>query len=411
MKVVGLITEYNPFHNGHLYHIEQAKNITGADKVIVVMSGDFVQRGTPAIMPKHLRTEMALRCGANAVFELPVCYATGSAETFALGAISLLEQLGVADSICFGSECNNLSEMQQIADILLEEPAEYQCHLQAGLKKGLSYPSARENALRQYMNNDCFRILSSPNNILGIEYLKALKIIESSMIPYSIQRTESNYHDTELRSRYSSASSIRNLLSYSGEVIHTVDLERQVPASCLQLLRDNHKLRYPVYQNDFSLLLKYRLMRKSAKNLRKYQDMSRELANRIQNKKNNYIHYDQFCELLKTKELTYTRINRALLHVILNIKEDDLKRYKKSGYHFYARLLGFQKSSQSILTAISKNSTLPLLTKLTSTEDISKLGLHMLEQDLFASDLYESAVAERYTAAFESEFQKQIVIL
>ena len=136
MKIVGLITEYNPFHNGHLYHIEESKRLTGADMAVVVMSGDYVQRGTPAIMPKRLRAEMALKCGAAAVFELPVCYAAGSAEYFALGAVSLLQKLGIVDFLCFGSECNNLQALQQAADILLEEPAEYQTVLKHHLREG-----------------------------------------------------------------------------------------------------------------------------------------------------------------------------------------------------------------------------------------------------------------------------------
>ena len=147
MKIVGLITEYNPFHNGHLYHIEESKKITGADAAVVVMSGDYVQRGTPAIMPKRLRTEMALKCGAAAVFELPVCYSAGSAEYFALGAVSLLQKLGIVDFLCFGSECNNLHALQRAADILLEEPAEYQAALRRHLTVGRSFPAARQQGL------------------------------------------------------------------------------------------------------------------------------------------------------------------------------------------------------------------------------------------------------------------------
>ena len=187
MKIVGLITEYNPFHNGHLYHIEEAKRVTGADTVVVVMSGDYVQRGTPAVMPKRLRTEMALKCGAGAVFELPVCYASGSAEFFAMGAVSLLDHLGAVDSICFGSESNDLEALQEIAGILLEEPDGYQELLKEALRSGQSYPSARQKALAGCTGNDALAsLLDDPNNILGIEYLKALRKLNSSMVPYTI---------------------------------------------------------------------------------------------------------------------------------------------------------------------------------------------------------------------------------
>ena len=151
MKIVGLIAEYNPFHNGHQYHIEKAKEAAGADTAIVIMSGDYVQRGAPAIMPKYIRAEMALKCGAAAVFELPVCYATGSAELFAMGAVSFLESLGVVDSICFGSECDDLPSLIQIADILTEEPEEYRALLQSYLRSGMSFPAARQDALQAYM--------------------------------------------------------------------------------------------------------------------------------------------------------------------------------------------------------------------------------------------------------------------
>ena len=153
MKIVGLITEYNPFHNGHQYHIEKAKEVTGADTAIAIMTGDYVQRGTPAIMPKYIRAEMALKCGVGAVFELPVCYSTGSAELFAMGAVSFLDSLGIVDSICFGSECNDLDGLQKIADILYEEPEEYKSLLQNGLKNGHTFPAARQEALAAYMGS------------------------------------------------------------------------------------------------------------------------------------------------------------------------------------------------------------------------------------------------------------------
>ena len=172
MKIVGLITEYNPFHNGHKYHIEKAKEITGADYVIAVMSGNFVQRGAPAILPKHLRTAMALDGGCDMVIELPVCYATGSAEYFASGAISILDNLGCVDVVCFGSECGNYEILETIARILVNEPLEYKELLQTYLKQGNSFPVARQQALKNYFHDDVLdAVLESPNNILGIEYI------------------------------------------------------------------------------------------------------------------------------------------------------------------------------------------------------------------------------------------------
>ena len=152
MNIVGLITEYNPFHNGHLYHIQEAKRVTGADAAVVIMSGNFVQRGTPAIMPKHLRAKAALLSGADLVLELPVCFATGSAEFFAMGAVALLDSLGCIDSICFGSECGDSETLGKIARILAEEPGDYKSILQDALRKGVSFPQARQTALTQYFD-------------------------------------------------------------------------------------------------------------------------------------------------------------------------------------------------------------------------------------------------------------------
>ena len=175
MKIVGLIAEYNPFHNGHLYHIRKAKEITGADAVLVIMSGNYVQRGTPAIMPKHLRAQVALESGVAAVFELPVCYATGSAEYFATGAVSLLNHLGCVDALCFGSECGDYALLERIAGILTEEPDDYTFYLKEALRKGLSFPRARQQALSSYLKDENVdQVLDEPNNILGIEYIKAL---------------------------------------------------------------------------------------------------------------------------------------------------------------------------------------------------------------------------------------------
>ena len=197
MKITGLITEYNPFHNGHLYHIKKAKEITGADAVIVIMSGNFVQRGAPAIMPKRLRTEIALNAGVSLVIELPVCYATGSAEYFASGAISILDSLGCIDSICFGSECGDYKKLEHIAKILADEPEAYRLSLKNQLKTGLSFPKARQNGLKEYSKDDSLdEILEHPNNILGIEYVKALYLQKSPIKAYTIKRIVSDYHDT-----------------------------------------------------------------------------------------------------------------------------------------------------------------------------------------------------------------------
>lgn len=404
MKTVGIIAEYNPFHNGHQYHIEEAKRLSGAEAVVVVMSGNFVQRGTPAIMPKHLRTEAAIKAGASLVIELPVCYATGTAEQFAQGAVSLLHKLGCVDLLCFGSECGDLEEMQKVANILYDEPKAYRELLQSKLRQGLSFPAARSRAMKElYPNESYASILEQPNNILGIEYLKALKRLKSSMIPFTVSRRVSEYHCKELQGNYSSATAIRTALQ--SEEINA--LKNQVPASTISILQETYEKRYPIYTNDFSLLLKYRLLKETEnqaeESFTKYADVSEELANRIRKQLNQYESYEQFCELLKTKELTYTRISRALLHILLEIKKDDLAEIS------YARLLGFRKQDAGLLTEIKNSSSIPLISKLVATDELSEPAIQMLNMDIRVSNLYESVVVDKFKTSFINEYEHPIV--
>lgn len=400
MKIVGLIAEYNPFHNGHQYHIEKAREITGADAVIVVMSGNFVQRGTPAIMPKHLRAEMALKVGVSLVIELPVCYATGTAEQFAYGAVSILNNLGCVDSICFGSECGDITILNELAKVLCNEPEEYKESLQNHLRNGLSFPLSRQKTIEEiYPSQGFSNILEQPNNILGIEYLKALYRLNSNMKPYTIQRISSQYHDIELQEQFSSATALRQVIGENS--IH--GLVGQIPNDNISLFQNNYQKRYPIYANDFSLLLKYRLLNETKTSLTEYADVSEELANRICNQLNNFVSYEQFCELLKTKEVTYSRVSRALLHILLGIKKTAYADIQ------YARVLGFRTVDSDVLTVIKNASAIPLLTKLTAAKDLSDTTVQMLDQDIYASNLYESVVTDKFKTSFINEYEHAII--
>lgn len=411
MKVVGLITEYNPFHNGHKYHIEKAKEVTGADYAVVIMSGDYVQRGTPAIMPKRLRTQIALHCGADAVFELPVTYATGSAEYFAEGSVSFLHQLHIVDYLCFGSESNDLEGLKTIADVLANEPESYKLYLQSNLKNGLSFPAARQKALTEHLKDDRLcSLLSDPNNILGIEYLKALKKLNSPIIPYTIQREGAHYHEENLVTNFSSASAIRNLLCNSSDFSSiSEEIKNHVPVQGLDVLTENHSSLYPVYPNDFSLLFKYHLLEETPETLIQYADVSEELANRIYKHLSDFVNIEHFCGLIKTKELTHTRIQRALMHILLKIKTKEIEGQRQSGYHCYARLLGFRKDSAGLISAISKKSNLTLVTKPADIEKLSDNGRIMLQKDIFASNLYASVITDKFNLKTKNEYQYPVV--
>lgn len=411
MKTVGLITEYNPFHNGHAYHIEKAKMLTGADRVIVVMSGDFVQRGAPAVMPKHLRAKSALLSGASLIIELPVCFATGSAEYFAQGSISLLNQLGCIDSICFGSECGDLHLLKEIAQILADEPIEYQTALKQALKEGASFPAARQEALNIY-SDKYSEILASPNNILGIEYLKALAKIHSKMEPFTIKRIGAGYHDMDIDGQFSSATAIRSDIyqladvNSSSESLPLTHIQTQVPSSCHELMKKNYQTRYPVKADDFSLLLKAKLLSETADSLSHYLDMSPELANRILRLRNDYLSFEQFCDLLKTKELTRSRISRSFIHVLLGITNDWLTAMKAPAP--YARILGFRRDHADLLGILKRTSDIPLITS-PARAVLADTAYQMLELDIYASNLYESVITDLYGTPFHNELTKQII--
>ena len=411
MKTVGLITEYNPFHNGHAYHIEKAKMLTGADRVIVVMSGDFVQRGAPAVMPKHLRAESALLSGASLIIELPVCFATGSAEYFAQGSISLLNRLGCIDSICFGSECGDLHLLKEIAQILADEPIEYQTALKQALKEGASFPAARQEALNIY-SDKYSEILASPNNILGIEYLKALAKIHSKMEPFTIKRIGAGYHDMDIDGQFSSATAIRSDIyqladvNSSFESLPLTHIQTQVPSSCHELMKKNYRTRYPVKADDFSLLLKAKLLSETAGSFSHYLDMSPELANRILRLRNDYLSFEQFCDLLKTKELTRSRISRSFIHVLLGITNDWLTAMKAPAP--YARILGFRRDHADLLGILKRTSDIPLITS-PARAVLADTAYQMLELDIYASNLYESVITDLYGTPFHNELTKQII--
>ncbi len=400
MKTVGLITEYNPFHIGHSYHIQKAKELTGADFVLAVMSGNFVQRGAPAVMPKHLRTACALRCGVSAVVELPVYYACASAEYFASGAVSLLDSLGCVDAICFGSECGDIEILEEIADILEIEPETYKTALKKGLKKGLSFPAARQQALKYYET-----VLSAPNNILGIEYLKALKRLNSPMKAYTIPRAGAGYHDTAINRTFCSASAVR------ANIDHFSKIKTQLPKSCHTIVQNAYRQRFPVVSNDFSLLLKAKLLSETPDSLFRYADVSRELASRISRMQNSFVTLEQFGNLLKTKELTYSRISRVLFHILLGITDQDINGCLAQGNVFYARLLGFREKDASLLKEIKERAKIPLITKLPKEAALKPAGNAMLQADIYAADLYEAVVTEKFHTAFLNERQQQVVKL
>lgn len=417
MKVNGIIAEYNPFHSGHAYHIEESKKLTGADYTVVVMSGNFVQRGEPSILDKFSRTRMALLGGADLVLELPVCYATGSAEFFAGGAVSLLESLGCVDTLSFGSEAGDISFFTSMAQFLLEEPNSYRCALKEALQRGCTFPAARQGALTS-CGIEKAHLLSSPNNILALEYVKALLRLKSSICPVTIKRIGSDYHDKVLSGTYSSASALRESFFRMDELDKTVS--DAVPPYVYELLKKQWHITCPVSLSDFSPMLHYRLLMASDEaEFARYFDVSKETAQRIFKLRHQFTDFPSFVSLLKTKNQTQLTLNRALTHILLEILQEPIY---KTCFNGYAKVLGFRRSASPLLHAIKEKGRLPLLTKLADasavlssyegfTETQRKDALSMLKTDIRSSMVYHAAVSSKFHQKPYDEYRQQLVIL
>lgn len=393
MKVIGLITEYNPFHNGHLYHLEKSKEISESEYSVVVMSGNFVQRGEPALVDKWTRARMAIDNGVDLVIELPTVYAVQSAEFFAYGAVKLLDRLGIIDSIVFGSESGDISILKKIADVLVDEPKEYKKLLKHFIDLGNTFPKARSKALIEYFklnncetSNNLLDILSSPNNILAIEYLKALNRINSKIIPHTIKRLGASYHSKELVGNLSSASAIRNHLFKNGAF---EQISNVIPFATLMYL-NQFKEKYGSFNsfNNYTQVLFYLLRSKNKKSFKNILDIEEGLENRIKKCCFDCNSIDELLECLKTKRYTYTRLQRILLHILLNIDRESFLSLHKYG-PLYIRVLGSNKKGLKILKKIKENSTLPIITKFADYQKVKDdLLKRMIKFDKDATNIY-----------------------
>ncbi|RHQ90675.1 nucleotidyltransferase family protein [Clostridium sp. AF21-20LB] len=405
MKIVGLITEYNPFHAGHLYHMQQARELTGADYCVVLMSGSFVQRGEPAIFDKYLRTKTALLAGADLVLEIPAAFSTASAHEFAAYGVALLSAIGV-DAVVFGSECGQIEILKQAAYALNHESAEFQERLRKGLKAGLTYPQARAKALE--MEDTWASVLSSPNNILGIEYLRAAEDLHSPMEFYTISRKGSGYHeDTLADANFPSASAIRGIIRKS--LSKDKDLLDILASHLPAVTHPAYTGAVPVFVDDFSELLNAAVLQLQA--TFSIADLSPELAARLAKPPYFPLSFEERIQALKTRQLTYTRVSRALLHLVLGMREEDISRWKEEGYALYARILGFRRQSSPLLSCLHKKSSIPLITKMAdAAQNLSPSALALLEQEVYASHLYQTVRMKR-SGVFQNEYTEGLVFV
>jgi len=412
MKIVGIIAEFNPFHNGHRRIFEKARE-SGADHIVVVMSGDYVQRGLPAITDKFTRCAYALDQGADLVLELPIYYSLGSAEFFASGAISVLNHLGCVDTLLFGSEYEDISTTMEVAKILLEEPVDYTSQLKKASKEGLSYPAARQKALTSVLPSisDKSDLIVSPNNILGIEYTKALLRSGSTIVPMTISRSDNGYSSTVLPSEgsFASATSIREILFQKNSAESKEILAPFLPESVLENLLNYNEITGYGYgsSNAFSDLLKYKLMLERYEGYGQYWDINEDLSAKIANHLNDYTGFEEFALSLKSKDITYTRLCRSLMHILFNMTDDKVASYQQDNYTTYLRVLGLKRASSGLLKNINSNSDKPLIQNLRKAGlSLTDLEKQLLNETVAASSIYDFCHCKNA----KNEYSKEIVL-
>ncbi len=410
MKIGAIIAEYNPFHNGHKYQIEKFKKESNLDYILIIMSGNFTQRGEPAWMPKHLRAKMALLNGADLVLELPIYYATGSASVFAEGAIAHLNALGCVDELCFGCEIDSdpkdfISNLEQAAQIIIDEPESFKTELTKALKNGYSYPAAREKALNLFIPKASS--LFSPNNILALEYMIALKKTKSKIQAKPIQRTGQGYHSLEFNDLFASASALRHKITDISEC-HNI---KGIPNTCENIIHEQFNKCMPVYINDFSAMFAHVYMN-AKDNLTKYVDINDDIANLITKNIPHFFNLEQMLDHTKTKAFTHTRLSRCFIHLLTNQTKEYFNLYTENGWAFYARILGFKKDSSLLLRLLKDASSIPLLTKVSIyKQQLDSMGIKLFEQDLYASELYRMIVQIKYGIELKNEFTESLVIV
>lgn len=389
-RVIGVVAEYNPFHNGHYYHLQATKEITGAEYCVAVISGNFTQRGDTSIVNKWAKAYMAICGGADLVIELPTVYSISSAENFASGAVKILDNLKVVDAISFGAEANDLATLNNIANVLYEEPKAYTNILSHELKKGISYPAARENALMMYLNDikRYANTLSSPNNILAIEYLKALKIQKSKLEPIMIRRKKVYYNDNKIVDDFASATAIRKLLQ-GGEY---ANLRKVIPRSSYTIIgQESRKGGMVLSLAKYEKEIIYTLRKMTVEEIADLPDVSEGLQFAIKNAANEANNLKDLISNIKSKRYTQTRIQRILLYALLGIDKKLMENSRKVVP--YVRVLGFTQKGKSLLSEISRrNPKLNIITSLKKymdqNQNKNKVLAEMLEKDIFATDVY-----------------------
>lgn len=395
MNLLGLVVEYNPFHNGHKYHLEKSKEITNATHTVAIMSGSFLQRGEPALFDKYTRAEMAVKNGVDLVIELPTLYACQSAEIFSHGAVATLNSLNCVNSLCFGSEEGNIDILQTISEILVKEPSDFKTTLKNFLDEGIVFPVARSKALYEYIKNNHLlelsedklqQVLNSSNNILGIEYIKSLIKLNSSIKPYTITRIASKYNSTDIESNICSATAIRNSLKDNTDLKL---IENVVPLHTFNEI--NHKINTnfnPVFDYMFYDLLSSTIIR-DVDNLTKYFEVNEGIENKIYSNVFTSKNLEELINSTKSKRYTMTKIKRTLNNILLGINRDDVIKVKDLDRVPYIRILAFNNKGREIIKKIKTSSDIEIITKFSKISHVDDpIFDTLIKYDLKSSNMY-----------------------
>lgn len=418
MNVLGIIAEYNPFHNGHLYHLLKSRELINPDYVICVISGHFTQRGEPALIDKWLRAESAIRSGIDLVLELPSAYATQTAELFAYGGVQILNHTGVVTHLSFGSEVGKIAPLAELSKLFNNEPWAFRKYLKHYLHKGFSFPKARFFALKHYLEEsnsvsfgeDIKISILNPNSILAIEYLKALENTKSQIVPITVKRAETSYHDTEIKGKVASATSIRREIKTNS---HSNLLNLVLPKDSYNILKKAMaEGRGPIHHDDFEQLAFGFLRSSAADEIYTWMDIEEGLENRIKRSAIQARNIHEFFDKAKTKRYVRTRLQRILIHGLLGLTKDKVSKFNNAGGPQYLRILGFSSRATPLLRMLKKKATLPIITKTAHYNRLNNTILEeMLDMDILASDLYFLAMDNTALRVGGHDFTENVVIV
>ncbi|NLX70783.1 MAG: nucleotidyltransferase [Clostridiales bacterium] len=420
MVVLGIIAEYNPFHNGHKYHIDKSVELVKPDYVIAVMSGHFTQRGEAAIIDKWERAEMALRNGVDLVIELPAAYSSQTAELFAFGGIQLLNHTGVVTHVSFGSEVGSIQPLTSIARILANEPPQFKELLKKHLGQGLSFPQARYRAVIEYTSklgcnifseSQWEKIIYSSNSILALEYLRTLYKTNSNIQPVTIPRTGPSYSSLDINGKIASATAIRN------ELVNRMGwntIARTMPPSSFEILKNAIKSgKGPVTNHSLEQLFLGIIRRAPLQEIKNWMDVDEGLENRIKQCAQDATNLEEFLTLTKTKRYVYTRIQRILIHGLLGLTKEKIIRFRNAGGPQYLRILGFSKKATPLLKQLKQSARVPILTKSAHYYKTLKnpVAREMFMIDVLATNLYSLGIPEEQFKKGNRDFTEKIRII